>query len=266
MPAAKKVESTALASNTRFYAKVMEVPKEAQKSFNNGKFSGTDINPMWRIQMLTELFGPAGFGWWTQNVRYEFTESPETQETHVFCELELIVKDPETGEISQPIYGIGGNKYISQGKYGPSASDEAKKMAYTDAMSIACKALGFGHNVWYANDKTKYTIDDIGAAAKPAKETKEPVNETVKEPAKEPAKETVKDEKPTEEVQSKHTPDTATVIDEIQTLLNDIGKSMDREAKIKFANDTILPIIGSNNYKKCTDITKLIALRDKLSA
>ena len=40
-----------------------EVPKEATKEFNNGRFKGTDINRMWRIKVLTELFGPAGIGW-----------------------------------------------------------------------------------------------------------------------------------------------------------------------------------------------------------
>ena len=32
-------------ANLDLYNKVREVPKEAQKSFNNGRFSGTDINP-----------------------------------------------------------------------------------------------------------------------------------------------------------------------------------------------------------------------------
>ena len=47
--------------NLAFYNAGRSVPPEAQKSFNNGKFSGTDINPMWRIKKLTELFGhPSG--------------------------------------------------------------------------------------------------------------------------------------------------------------------------------------------------------------
>ena len=129
MPAKKAEVSETLHQNMRFYGLVQDTPKEAQKSFNNGRFSGTDINPMWRIKKLTEVFGPAGFGWWTQNVRYEFVPSEATKEVAVFCELELIVKDPESGEPSQPIYGVGGNTYVAQRKNGPQASDEAKKMA-----------------------------------------------------------------------------------------------------------------------------------------
>lgn len=260
MPAAKKTETNdMLQKNVRFYHKFMETPKDAQKSFDNGRFSGTDINPMWRIKILTEVFGPVGFGWWTQNVRYEFTEADITpadakqpkKEVSVFCELELVVKDPETGEVSQPIYGVGGNTYIAWGKYGPRASDEAKKMAYTDAMSIACKSLGIGHDIWYSNDRTKYTMNSEPTPAPKAK----PVENAAEKPAEIPAE------------QKEHTPDTAEVIGEIQNLLAKVSETMStREEKIEFANNTIKPIIGSNNYKSCTDITKLIALRDKLSA
>ena len=33
--------------NMTIYNQSREVPQEAQKQFNNGSFSGTDINPMW---------------------------------------------------------------------------------------------------------------------------------------------------------------------------------------------------------------------------
>ena len=254
MPAAKKAETNdQLQKNVRFYHRFMETPKDAQKSFNNGRFSGTDINPMWRIKILTEVFGPSGFGWWTQNVRYEFVEAnvtppdakQEQKETSVFCELELIVKDPETGEVSAPIYGVGGNTYIAWGKYGPRASDEAKKMAYTDALSIACKSLGIGHDIWYSNDRTKYTMNDSSESVK-----------TEKKPVEKPA------EKPAE-----HTADTAAILDEITSKLKEIGATMTtKEEKIKFAKETIFPIIGSTNYMACTDIDKLIALKEKLCA
>ena len=257
MPAAKKTEtneSTQLQKNVRFYHQFMNTPKDAQKSFNNGRFSGTDINPMWRIKILTEVFGPCGFGWWVQNVKYEFVEAnltrpnpngTEKKETSVFCELELMVKDPETGEVSQPIYGVGGNTYIAEEKYGPRASDEAKKMAYTDALSIACKSLGIGHDIWYSNDRTKYTMP----------------NDSAPVPEKKPVKAVEKQETPAE-----HTPDTASVIEEIEKKLAEVGASMSKDEKIAFAKETIAPIIGALNYKSCTDITKLVALRDKLCA
>ena len=272
MPATKKTETnetTQLQKNVRFYHQFMTTPKDAQKSFNNGRFSGTDINPMWRIKVLTEVFGPSGFGWWTQNVKYEFKEADVTpppqkpgdpvtpqKETSVFCELELIVKDPETGEVSQPIYGVGGNTYIQWGKYGPRASDEAKKMAYTDALSIACKSLGIGHDIWYSNDRTKYTMNMVdntsGAAPKPAQ-----VNNSAS--AEKAAQKDVPQPAP-------HNAETAGLIDEIAKKLAEIGANMGDGEKRAFAKRIINPIVGSMNYKSCTDIEKLTALRDKLSA
>ena len=49
------------------YNKFRSVPAEAQKTIGAGKLKGfTDINPMWRIKMLTEAFGPCGLGWYVE--------------------------------------------------------------------------------------------------------------------------------------------------------------------------------------------------------
>lgn len=142
--------------NMEIYERVRSVPKEAQKPFNNGKFSGTDINPMWRIKKLTEIFGPAGIGWWTEDVRY-WLEPGSDGSIAAFCSLSLrFVLD---GKTSQPVHGIGGNVFVRKN----STSDEAYKMAYTDALSIAAKALGVGADIWFQNDRSKYETE------KPAK-------------------------------------------------------------------------------------------------
>ena len=135
--------------NLKYYNMGRAVPQEAQKAFNNGRFSGTDINPMWRIKMLTEMFGPAGIGWYVDNVVERSEEHGDT--TISIVTLNLYVK--VDGEWSKPIYGTGGNTLLRKGV----ASDEGYKMAYTDALSVACKALGIGADIWFANDKTKYT-------------------------------------------------------------------------------------------------------------
>ena len=50
--------------NMRIYNAVREVPPEAQKPIAGGRLKGmTDINPMWRLKRLTEMFGPCGLGW-----------------------------------------------------------------------------------------------------------------------------------------------------------------------------------------------------------
>ena len=135
--------------NLKIYNAGREVPQEAQKPFNNGKFSGTDINPMWRIKKLTELFGPAGIGWYYEVLSERAEEHGET--TIAIVDLNLYIK--VDGEWSKPIYGTGGNVLLRKG----STSDEGYKMALTDALGVACKALGIGADIYYSKDKTKYT-------------------------------------------------------------------------------------------------------------
>lgn len=143
-----------MADNLRFYNASRAVPEEAQKSFNNGRFSGTDINPMWRIKKLTELFGPAGLGWYYEVIGERCESHGEV--TMAIVDLLLYIRDPESGDWSKPIFGTGGNKLLEKGR----ASDEGYKMALTDALSVACKALGIGADVYFAKDKTKYTDGD----------------------------------------------------------------------------------------------------------
>lgn len=139
--------------NMRYYQIARSVPNEAKKSFSNGSFSGTDINPMWRIKMLTEMFGPCGIGWY-----YEVTSERAEQHndmTMAIVDLNLYIK--VDGEWSKPIFGTGGNTLVKTTKQGLKSSDEGYKMALTDALSVACKALGIGADVYFEKDTTKYT-------------------------------------------------------------------------------------------------------------
>lgn len=141
-------------NNLDFWNKYKEVPKNALKEFNNGRFSGTDINTMWRMKSLTESFGKAGFGWYFKPVRL-WTETTPEGEVFAFAEIELFIK--ENGEWSMPISGTGGNKLLRNTRSGTMSSDEAYKMAITDAIGVACRNLGIGADIYWANDKTKYT-------------------------------------------------------------------------------------------------------------
>ena len=145
--------------NLLYYNAGRSVPPEAQKAFNNGKFSGTDINPMWRIKKLTELFGPCGVGWYVDEVTERCEIHGETSISIVNLNLYIKVN----GEWSKPIYGTGGNILLRKG----AASDEGYKMAYTDALSVACKALGIGADVYFEKDKTKYTEANITPPGSP---------------------------------------------------------------------------------------------------
>ena len=148
--------------NLSIYERVRCVPKEAKKEIEAGRLKGkNDINPMWRIKKLTEVFGPAGFGWYTEIVR-TWTEASESGEMAVFVDIHLFVK--KDGEWSKPIYGNGGNRLVANEKkyengqqvYIPYLDDDAYKKAYTDAISVAAKALGIGADVYFEKDITKY--------------------------------------------------------------------------------------------------------------
>ena len=141
--------------NLKFFESVADVPQNAQKTIGAGRLKGmTDINPMWRIKTLTEKFGMCGFGW-----KYEITDkSMEFGADGVICafvDINLYVK--MNGEWSEAIPGTGGSTFVAKEKSGLYTSDECFKMALTDAISVACKSLGFGSNIYWSAGRTKYT-------------------------------------------------------------------------------------------------------------
>ena len=143
--------------NLEIYEKYKKVPAEALKPFDNGNFKGTDINSMWRIKCLTEQFGVVGHGWTTKVLRTWTETDANTNDVLAFAEIEMKVKID--GEWGEPFTATGGNKlltYVKSKDYFKT-SDEAFKMAITDAFGVACKYLGIGADVYWANDKSKYT-------------------------------------------------------------------------------------------------------------
>jgi hypothetical protein len=142
------------------YELARSVPEEAKKAIKGGRMSGkTDINPMWRIKKLTELFGPVGFGWY-YDISEKRLEPYSNGEVAAFVQINLFVKmtNDSGNEIwSKPIVGVGGNMFVTNESKGPYLSDECFKMALTDAISVACKAIGIGADVYWEADRTKYS-------------------------------------------------------------------------------------------------------------
>lgn len=140
--------------NLAIYNAVRKVPENAKTPIAGGPLKGkTDINPMWRIKALTEQFGPCGIGW-----KYEITdkrlENGANGDIAAFLDINLYVKAGDTW--SDAIPGTGGNSFVGKDKNGIHTSDECFKMALTDAISVACKALGFGADVYWKTDQSKY--------------------------------------------------------------------------------------------------------------
>ena len=145
-----------MSDNMRIYDAVRAVPEEAKRAITAGRLKGkTDINPMWRIKALTEQFGPCGDGWGYTIDRLWIEEGAKGEKC-AFAQISLWYK-LEDGTRSEPVVGIGGNMLVANEKNGLYTSDECYKMALTDAISVACKALGFGADVYWGADRTKYT-------------------------------------------------------------------------------------------------------------
>ena len=177
--------------NLHIYKQVSSVPEDAQKPFESswGK-KLTEINGMWRIQKLTELFGPCGEGWFTEVTRQERVDFPNG-EVCVFTDINLYLKDTKTGRWSKPIRGTGGNRLVLKNADGLFIDDEAYKKAYTDALGIACKALGFGADIYWGRNDSKY---DSGTAttASPSAKASDSKPETAAAPQKTETTESVK--------------------------------------------------------------------------
>ena len=159
-------------SNLELYEKFRAVPDNAKKQIKGGRISGmTDINPMWRIKALTEQFGPCGIGWYYVPTRKWLETAGD--EVCAFVDIELFVK--HEGGWSMPIVGNGGSKLATKEKNGIFVSDECYKMATTDALSVACKQLGIGADVYFEKDTTKYTQQKPSVAQQKPKASDEQI-------------------------------------------------------------------------------------------
>lgn len=140
--------------NMQIYNASRACPDNALKQIQAGRLKGkSDINPIWRIRQLTELFGAAGFGWYYE-IEKQWTEQGANGEVAAFCNISLYIK--ADGEWSKPIKGTGGSMMVANERNGAYTNDECYKMALTDAISVACKSLGFAADVYWAADRTKY--------------------------------------------------------------------------------------------------------------
>ena len=130
-------------TNMRVYSAVRAVPQSAVKPIKGGSYGAaglSDINPQWRIERMTELFGPVGTGWTWEPV--EVTEREGVLYGHVV--VRYYDKD---GKESKPIHGYGGTRF------GGRDDSDIYKSTMTDAVSNALRYLGVGADVWYKPDQ-----------------------------------------------------------------------------------------------------------------
>lgn len=151
--------------NLEIYDKVKDVPQEAKKPISAGRLKGfTDINPMWRIKKMTEVFGACGVGW-TANIADVRIDEGASGEKSITIMVKVKIK--QNNEWSEPFVGVGGSMLIAKEKKDGveilRLDDEAYKKAYTDALSVAFKMLGVGASVYFEKDPDgKYETETVG--------------------------------------------------------------------------------------------------------
>lgn len=148
------------------YNAMRKPPAEVLNTIQIGNLKGkSDINPQWRIEVMTEQFGMCGIGW-----KYEIVSTNTVEcsngEVLVFMRINLYVKDGE--QWSNPIPGFGGDKIVIKNKNGLVPNDEAYKMVLTDALGNAMKNIGVAADVYRGLWDSKYSrwkwcTDDITA-------------------------------------------------------------------------------------------------------
>jgi len=133
--------------NLEIYNKLKTVPQDCLKQIQAGRLKGmSDIKPQWRIMKMTEQFGVCGIGWKYEIREKIFTDPDSFGQVAVFVEISLYVKIND--KWSDAIPGTGGSTFIANESKGLYMSDEAVKMATTDALSVAMKMLGVGADIY----------------------------------------------------------------------------------------------------------------------
>jgi len=133
-------------NNLEVWDKLKHPPKDQLTTIQGGRLKGmTDIKPQWRYQVMTEQFGVIGIGWYFEYVNKWIEDGSDNQKI-AFVDINLFIKVEE--EWSKPIPGTGGSLLITKEKAGLHTSDEAFKMATTDALSTAMKMIGVAADIY----------------------------------------------------------------------------------------------------------------------
>ena len=141
--------------NMELFKRFENTPDEAKKPIEAGRLKGfTDINPMWRFKRLTEVFGAVGIGW-----KFEITDKQiiPGADGVVSAFVDILLYYKHNGEWSEGIPGTGGSSFVAKETKGLYTSDECFKMALSDAIGTACKALGMSADIYFSKDRSKYT-------------------------------------------------------------------------------------------------------------
>ena len=142
--------------NLRFWDQLKRTDPKATKPFTrSGGFRGTQIDPTWRLRMMTETFGPIGQGWGYEQLEWTVVEGM------AFVCVRVWYRDPETGEQHWTGPQWGGTELVRRRRDGPGEpNDEAFKMSITDALGKCLLQIGVAADVHLGLfDDSKYRDD-----------------------------------------------------------------------------------------------------------
>lgn len=141
-------------SNTKIWEALAKTDPAHTKGFQrSGGFKGTAVKPIYCDQRMTEQFGPCGEGWGINAPKFQIV--PAEKEVLVYCTVSIW-----HGSRENIVYGVGGDKIVAMMSSGPRTSDEAFKMAFTDAIGNAMKHLGMSADIHMGLfDDAKYVAD-----------------------------------------------------------------------------------------------------------
>lgn len=146
-------EESRVAENLRLWTALKRTDPRATKPFTrSGGFRGTQIDPAWRLQAMTEAFGPVGQGWGYEQTEWTIVEGM------VFTCVRVWYRDPKTGEKCFTGPQWGGTELMRRRRDGSEEpNDEAFKMSVTDALGKCLLQLGLAADVYLGLfDDSKY--------------------------------------------------------------------------------------------------------------
>lgn len=142
-PAAEANATPAGSGNLGVWDRLKRTDPRATKGFTRaGGFRGTQIDPAWRLQRMTEEFGPVGRGWGYEQLEWTVVERM------VFACVRVWYRDPDTGEVCWTGPQWGGTEIVRRRRDGTEApDDECFKMSVTDALGKCLLQLGLAADV-----------------------------------------------------------------------------------------------------------------------
>ena len=142
--------------NLALWNQLKRTDPRATKPFTRaGGFRGTQIDQTWRLEMMTEAFGPVGRGWGYEQLEWTIAERM------IFICVRVWYIDPETGEKCYTGPQWGGTEMVRRRRDGVEMpDDECFKMSITDALGKCLLQLGLAADVYMGQfDDSKYRME-----------------------------------------------------------------------------------------------------------